>query len=527
VTIQTNAGCPWTITGVPNWITLVGSASGSGPVSVNFLLAPNSGAANQANISVAGSEVSISQAGVGTVPVLSAAGSLAQIASGGGWSTSLTLLNLGATSAEARVDLRGDDGSAMPLPLVFPQQSAGGSQTGSTIDRTIDPGAQLIVDSSAAPNAATGWAQLSSTGDVSGFAIFEDLLTNYQAVVPLETRNAPSYVLAFDNTGGVATGLAIANSSPVTATIPVVVRDESGQQIASGSLPLGVQGHTSFMLSDTQHGGYAQTAGIRGTVEFDTPVGGQISVLGLRANNGKALTTLPVLAQVGTGGGTIAHIAFGAGWQTLLTLVNTGATPAQVTLNYFDDDGNKLSVPMVAPASGATNSATTVSESQAPGASLSIQTQGAEDAPQTSTGWAQLTTTGNVSGFAVFQIEKTLQEAVVPLEARQAGVYVLAFDNSGGLTTGLAIANASSQTATIPAVVRNDAGQQIAAGSLVVAAHGHTSFMLTDTGHGGYAQTADKRGTIEFDTPSGGQISVLGIRATGAGIITTIPALAK
>ena len=196
-------------------------------------------------------------------------------------------------------------------------------------------------------------------------------------------------------------------------------------------------------------------------------------------------------------------------------------------MNYFDDDGNKLSVPMLEPASGLTNSATTVTEALAPGASLLIQTQGAEDASKTSTGWVQLTTTGNVSGFAVFQIEKTLQEAVVPLEARQAGVYVLAFDNSDGLTTGLAIANASSQTATIPAVVRNDAGQPIASGSLMVAAHGHTSFMLTDTDHGGYAQTAGKRGTIEFATPAGGQISVLGIRATAAGIITTIPALAK
>jgi hypothetical protein len=527
VTIQTGAGCPWTITGVPGWITLVGSATGTGPGSVSFQIAQNGGAANHADISVAGSDVSIFQWAIGTVPVLSAAGSLAQIASGGGWSTSLTLLNLGATSAEARLDLRGGDGSAMPLPLVYPQQSSG-SQTGSTIDQTINPGAQLIVNSSASADAVTGWAQLSTTaGNVSGFAIFEDLLTNYQAVVPLETRNAPSYLLAFDNTGGVATGLAIANPSSQTATIPVVVRDDSGQQIASGTLSLAAQGHASFMLNDTQHGGYAQTSGKRGTVEFDTPSGGRISVLGLRANNGKALTTLPVLAQVGNGGGMIAHMAFGAGWQTLLTLVNTGATQAQVSLNYFDDGGNKLSVPMFEPASGATNSATTMTQSLAPGASLLIQTQGAEDAPQTLTGWAQLTTTGNVSGYAIFQIEKTLQEAVVPLEARQAGAYVLAFDNSGGLATGLAIANASSQTATIPAVVRNDAGQQIASGSLVVAAHGHRSFMLTDTAHGGYAQTAGERGTIEFDTPSGGQISVLGIRATTAGTITTIPALAK
>ena len=39
-----------------------------------------------------------------------------------------------------------------------------------------------------------------------------------------------------------------------------------------------------------------------------------------------------------------------------------------------------------------------------------------------------------------------------------------------------------------------------------------------------------KRGTIEFDTPAGGQISVLGIRTTPLGTtttLTTIPALAS
>ncbi|MDR3717534.1 MAG: hypothetical protein P4K98_01950 [Bryobacteraceae bacterium] len=140
-------------------------------------------------------------------------------------------------------------------------------------------------------------------------------------------------------------------------------------------------------MADTCILRYALTAGKRGTVEFDTPSGGQISVLGLRANNGKAFTTLPLLTQVGSGGGAIAHLAFRAGWQTLLTLVNAGTAQAEVGLNYFDDDGNKLSVPMFEPASGAANSASSVSESLAPGASRVINTQGEAKALQTSTGW--------------------------------------------------------------------------------------------------------------------------------------------
>jgi hypothetical protein len=38
---------------------------------------------------------------------------------------------------------------------------------------------------------------------------------------------------------------------------------------------------------------------------------------------------------------------------------------------------------------------------------------------------------------------------------------------------------------------------------------------------------AGKRGTVEFDTPADGQISVLGLHATPTGAITTIPVLAK
>jgi hypothetical protein len=42
-----------------------------------------------------------------------------------------------------------------------------------------------------------------------------------------------------------------------------------------------------------------------------------------------------------------------------------------------------------------------------------------------------------------------------------------------------------------------------------------------------YASVANKRGTVEFDAPAGTQISVLGLRATTTGAVTTIPVFAK
>jgi hypothetical protein len=42
-----------------------------------------------------------------------------------------------------------------------------------------------------------------------------------------------------------------------------------------------------------------------------------------------------------------------------------------------------------------------------------------------------------------------------------------------------------------------------------------------------YPQTTNIRGTVEFGTPSGGQIGALGIRIPIAHTFTTLPALAK
>ena len=49
-----------------------------------------------------------------------------------------------------------------------------------------------------------------------------------------------------------------------------------------------------------------------------------------------ALTTIPALANVGTNGGSIAHLASGGdGWQTTFALVNVGTSAAQATLSFF------------------------------------------------------------------------------------------------------------------------------------------------------------------------------------------------
>jgi hypothetical protein len=297
-------------------------------------------------------------------------------------------------------------------------------------------------------------------------------------------------------------------------------------------MSLAAQGHNSFMLTDPQYG-FPSTAGLRGTVEFDTPSGGRISVLGLRANaipnsTGFALTSLPTLAAVGTGGGVMAQLGSGGGWQTTITLINTGPT-AMVDLNFFDDDGNPVSLPLSFPQTNTTAIAGNLNRTIPAGGSFVIVVQDSGSLVAT-TGSAVLTTTGNVGGFAVFRYNPTGQEAVVPLQAVNAPSYVLAFDNTGSLSTGLAIAYAAAQAATVNVVIRDDTGMEIERGSIKIPAQGHTSFMLADASAGGWATTAGKRGTIEFDTPSGGHVAPLGLRFAaipGGFSITTIPVMER
>jgi len=520
VAVATNPGCPWLASIGDFWskVSLDVSFIGGGTVSYS-IDANTTSAMRSSTMTIAGQTFAVEQEGT-PAAALTLAGSMAQLASGGGWDTTLTLVNIAPAPGEALLNFFGNDGSPLQVPFTFSAASSvTGPLVGSTFDQTLSANSMLVVDTQqpGSPSAQAGAAQLFTNGNVGGFAIFKYTPTGQEAVVPLETRNAPSYVLAFDNTGPLATGVAIANVSMQPASIPVLIRDDTGSQVGTDTISLAAQGHTSFTLTNN----YPLTAGVRGTIELDTPPSGQITALGLRAN-GNALTTLPVLAQVTSAGGSLAQVASGGGWKTTFTLVNTGTSPAQVQLSFFDDNGNALSLPLTLVQSGAVMNASTLSQTIGSGAVLVILTQGNNAAPSM-VGSAQLTTTGNVGGFAIFRYDPTGQEAVVPLEARNAGAYVLAFDNTSGLSTGLALANVSNQSANVPVTFRDDTGASLGAAVINLAAYGHTSFLLTSS----YAFAAAKRGSVEFDTPAGGQISALGLRATPTGAVTTIPVLAK
>ncbi len=534
ISVSTAPNCAWSLFDIPSWVVPTNATTGTGSGTIGYQVINNTGGDRTATMSVTDVPFEVEQEAA-LITGLGFIGSMAHLAAEENWTTAFTLVNKSTGPATARLSFFGDasDPSGtgpLSLPLAFPQPSGVLLPLQAvSFDRAMASNSSLTVSTAGpqTPPVLVGSAQLAASGPVDGFAIFHQTVTMQEAVVPLETRTAPSYLLAFDNTGGLVMGVALVNLSAVNAAVPVIIRDDNGVQISAptASISVAANGHVSFVLSDPTSG-FPVTANIRGTIEFDTPAGGQISVLGLRfspPNN--ALTTIPALANVGTGGGSIAHLASGGdGWQTTFVLVNTGTSAAQFNLRFFaDQTGALMSLPLTFPQpnGGTPTSTFSVTQTLAAGATRIIVSNGA---PNLLTGSAQVTSPGNIAGFVIFRHNN--QEAVVPLESRNAHGYMIAFDNTGGTATGIAVNAVSTGPVNIPVTIRDSTGAQIGTDLLSLNANGHIQFTLvTDR----YLSTANTRGTIEFDTPFNGQIGALGIRIPpgAAHTYTTLPALGE
>ena len=377
----------------------------------------------------------------------------------------------------------------------------------------------LLLDTNAPDSVplSEGWANLTSSGDINAYEIFHYGPSGQEAVVPLQSAVSPSYLMIYDNTSLVntlGTGVAIANGSNQAASVPFVISDDAGEQIASGSVSVPALGHTAFTLADQFRRPPANGAPCSSLRRRR----GRSASLGLRSN-GNSFTTIPVSTSAAASSGDMAHIASGGGWRTVIYVSNTTGKTSTITLSFFDDAGNPLQSPLTFLQTGVTSTAATVTRTLANGASLVIQAQGLD--AQVALGSAQLTSDFGANAFALFRYDPSGQEATVPFETRNAGDYVLAFDNTAPLATGVAIANLSSQAANVGMTLRDDAGNTLQTATIAVPANGHYAFVLGTV----YPLAGGRRGTVEFSS-AGAKISVLGIRANG-NAFTSIPVLTR
>ena len=189
----------------------------------------------------------VTQTVTSTTPGFRYLGSMAQLASGHYWKTTITLVNHGTATARARLNFFDNSGAPLALPITYPSLPPADPVLLTTVERSIEPGASFSFYTDGPDDVETvGWAQLFTDGDISGFSVFRQKVHREQeAVVPLETHNSDAYVLWFNNSGDFAMGVAVANNSVNPASIPVIVRDEAGNQIHTQTLELPAMGHIS------------------------------------------------------------------------------------------------------------------------------------------------------------------------------------------------------------------------------------------------------------------------------------------
>ncbi len=223
--------------------------------------------------------------------------------------------------------------------------------------------------------------------------------------------------------------------------------------------------------------------------------------------------------------GVLSHIAAGGGWTTVITLANTSPTAVPVIVGFHDDLGNDLSLPLTTTQQGAsqTTTAASVSATLNPDATLLISM--GDQLASTAVGWADVQSTVPLGGYAIFRYTPTTgspQEGTVPLQTTFPATLTLPYDNTTGFTTGVALANLASTSASVTASAWDDNGSLIGRQSIQFAASGHTSFDLPTL----IPQTTGKLGIITFDSGATGGIAGLGLRFSPFSTFTSVPVIA-
>ena len=228
---------------------------------------------------------------VTAVTTTSRIGAFAQLASGGGWKTSITLVNLSSVRVTARINFYADNGTPLTLPLSVIQ--TGTNSTNSTVDATIEPNGTFVVESDAAASLVVGWADVQASGPLTGYAVFRFRTPgapDSEGAVPLDSRASSSMVIPYDNMTGFQSGLALVNQSSAVTSVSVTVRDTDGLLVGVAQIPLPSLGHAAFFVSDF----IPLARNRRGILEIQNPAG-NVTGIGLRFNPFGTFVSLPII----------------------------------------------------------------------------------------------------------------------------------------------------------------------------------------------------------------------------------------
>jgi hypothetical protein len=231
---------------------------------------------------------------------------LPHLAMGGGWTTTIYVTNGSGSAVNCGVNFFSDTG-ALLFPIGFVAAAGGETALGGdpvavnlpplasekiTLVGAVGSSASTLVEGSAWSYCPTG---VSMTGVFSSGA--------QSAAVPT-TPSSSGFLIPFDNTGGLVTGIAITSTNTSGGTseitnVAIVAYDGAGNVLpGSTSYNLPYQGHTAFVLSSE----IPSLANVSGTLTIECAggsTGATCSALGIQFN-GTAFTSLPAYAAACT-----------------------------------------------------------------------------------------------------------------------------------------------------------------------------------------------------------------------------------
>jgi trimeric autotransporter adhesin len=270
----------------------------------------------------------------------------AQLGDGGGYTTSIILMNTSVTNETGMLQIIDNNGAALTV------HQAGGS-SGSSFHYSIPPNGifHFQTDGSSA-NANAGWVQLTPDSGTSvpvgsgvfGYNPVNVLVTESGVPSASATTHARIYV---DLSGNHGTGLAIANINNASAAITINAFQTDGSTaagIGNSSLTLAAYGHNSQFANQLIAGlpdGFTGLLDISSTKPF--------AALTMRSlyneNNDYLMTTFPIADMNQTAPSPIVfpHIADGGGYLTQFILLSAGGA-SSTAISYFDSNGQPLAV---------------------------------------------------------------------------------------------------------------------------------------------------------------------------------------
>jgi hypothetical protein len=216
-------------------------------------------------------------------------------AAGGGWESTITLINVFESNIGYRLSFYAANGQ----PAVVSYRTSDGRVTA---DNTIQ--GDLGDDSSAvfvlldAGSLQTGWVRLDYDGEsrIGGVLTFRERVAgrpDFESSVTLTREDETPVYLPFDNTLGAVTSLAITNpSSNDNTDLQLRFWDSSGREIITRNITLPARTTTAFSIPDQ----FPELAGRSGQLRIQGS-GSSLSTLALRFNPSGAFSTVPVATR--------------------------------------------------------------------------------------------------------------------------------------------------------------------------------------------------------------------------------------